>query len=333
MKVRQNEPPMTLSDRDISDSLRQFAEDVRNGLGASPKSLPCVYFYDKAGSQLFEQICRQPEYYCTRAEKEILQKHAHDIAACCTNPVQIVELGSGNSFKTRILLEAFVKTHMRTIYVPIDVSREMLSESAVELRRMFPSLKIKPVVARYEDGMESVDSIDGSILLVWLGSSIGNYKPKAARKFLDGLRQTLSHGDKLLLGADLIKDRAILEAAYNDCSGVTADFNLNLLARINRELGGSFNLDCFDHKAIFNEAESRIEMYLISRCDQQVPIEALDMTVAFSEGERIHTENSYKYHPEEIASLAGAIDSSLVHQWYDSRRHFSLSLFEAENAG
>ncbi len=324
---------MTSSDRDNNDPLRQFAVDVRNGLGASPKSLPCVYFYDKAGSQLFEKICRQPEYYCTRAEKEILQKHSHDIAAYCTNPVQIVELGSGSSVKTRILLEAFVEAHMRTIYSPIDVSHEILAESAAELRRMFPPLKVKPISARYEDGMKAVDTGDGTILLVWLGSSIGNYKPKDARKFLAGLRQTLSHGDKILLGADLIKDRAILEAAYNDRSGVTADFNLNLLARINRELGGTFSLDRFDHNAVFNAAEGRIEMYLISRCDQQVQIEALDMTVSFSEGERIHTENSYKYHPEEIASLAEAINSYLVHQWYDSRRHFSLSLFEAENAG
>lgn len=333
MKARKNEPRVIVSVGDQNDPIRQFAADVRNGLGASPKSLSCVYFYDKTGSQLFEKICRQPEYYCTRAEKEILQKHARDIAAYCSNPVQIVELGSGSSVKTRILLEAFVEAHMRTIYIPIDVSREILAKSAAELRGMFPPLKVKPISARYEDGMETVDKADGTILLVWLGSSIGNYKPKAARRFLAGLRQTLSYGDKLLLGADLIKDRAILEAAYNDRSGVTADFNLNLLARINRELGGTFSLDRFDHNAVFNTAKGRIEMYLISRCDQQVQIEALDMTVSFSEGERIHTENSYKYHPEEIASLAGAINSSLVHQWFDSHRHFSLSLFEAERAG
>jgi dimethylhistidine N-methyltransferase len=332
MKVRQNAPAMIISDRNKNDHLQQFAEDVRNGLGASPKSLPCVYFYDEAGSQLFEQICGQPEYYCTRAEREILQKHAHEIAASCPNPVQIVELGSGSSVKTRILLEAFAEAHMRTTYIPIDISLEILSKSAADLRRMFPLLKVKPVSARYEDGMKAVDAADGTVLLVWLGSSIGNYKPKDARGFLAGLRQSLSHGDRILLGADLIKDRAILEAAYNDRSGATADFNLNLLARVNRELGGTFSLDRFGHNAVFNAAEGRIEMYLISRCDQQVPIEALDMTVAFSKGERIHTENSYKYHPEEIASLAEDIDSSLVCQWFDSRRQFSLSLFETENA-
>jgi len=332
MKARQNEPGVILSDRHENDSIRQFAADVRNGLGSLPKSLPCVYFYDKTGSQLFEKICRQPEYYCTRAEKEIIQKHARDIASHCSDPIQIVELGSGSSAKTRILLEAFIKARMRTTYVPIDVSREILTESAAGLRRMFLPLVVKPIAARYEDGMEMLDQADGSILLVWLGSSIGNYKPKAAREFLAELCQTLSCGDKLLLGVDLIKDRATFEAAYNDRSGVTAAFNLNLLARINRELGGKFDLDRFDHNAVFNTAEGRIEMYLISRCDQKVQIEALNMVVSFSEGERIHTENSYKYRPEEIASLAEAINASLVHQWFDTHRHFSLSLFEVENA-
>ena len=268
-----------------------------------------------------------------RAEREILQKHARDIAAHCSNPIQIVELGSGSSAKTRILLEAFVEAQMRTVYVPIDVSLEILRKSAVELRRMFPPLTVKPIAARYREGMEIVDQVDGTILLVWLGSSIGNYEPKAARKFLAEMCRNLSPGENVLLGIDLVKERAILEAAYNDHSGATAAFNLNLLARINRELGGNFDLDRFDHHAVFNAEKSRIEMYLISRCNQQVRIEALDMAVAFTEGERIHTESSYKYHPEEIASLADAIHASLLRQWFDSRRHFSLSLFEAKNGG
>jgi L-histidine N-alpha-methyltransferase len=331
MKARQNESGVIIPDKHENNSVLQFAEDVRHGLGSLPKSLPCIYFYDETGSQLFERICREPEYYCMRAEREILQKHARDIATHCSNPIQIVELGSGSSVKTRILLEAFVEAQMRTVYVPIDISFEILRKSAVELRRMFPPLKVKPIAARYEEGMEIVDQVDGTILLVWLGSSIGNYEPKAARRFLAELCQNLSPGENVLLGIDLIKDRAILEAAYNDRSGVTAAFNLNLLARINRELGGKFDLDRFDHDAVFNAEESRIEMYLISRCNQQVQIEALDMAVTFAEGERIHTENSYKYHPEEMASLAEAINASLVQQWFDSRRYFSLSLFEAEN--
>jgi L-histidine N-alpha-methyltransferase len=331
MKARQNESGIILPDKHEKDPVLHFAEDVRRGLGSLPKSLPCVYFYDEAGSQLFERICRQPEYYCMRAEREILQKHACNIATHCSNPIQIVELGSGSSVKTRLLLEAFVEAQMRTVYVPIDVSFEILRQSAAELRRMFPPLTVKPIAARYEEGMEIVDQVDGAILLVWLGSSIGNYDPKAASQFLYGLSQVLSPGDNLLLGADLVKDRAILESAYNDRSGATAAFNLNLLARINRELGGKFDLDRFDHSAVFNAEESRIEMYLISGCNQQVRIEALDMAVTFTEGEQIHTENSYKYHPEEIASLDEAINASLVQQWFDSRRYFSLSLFEAKN--
>ncbi len=333
MKTGQNEPSGVLHSGYEHDTIRQFAMDVRNGFSASPKSLPCVYFYDKTGSKLFESICRQPEYYCTRAEKEILEKHAGDIAAHCSNPIQIVELGSGSAAKTRILLEAFIEAHMRTTYVPIDVSHEILGESARELRCMFPPLTVKPIAARYEEGIEMIDKTDGSILLVWLGSSIGNYEPKAARKFLAELCQTLSPGDSLLLGVDMIKDRAILEAAYNDSSGMTAAFNLNLLERINRELGGTFQLDNFDHNAVFNAAEGRIEMYLISRCDQKVQIEALGMAVSFVEGERIHTENSYKYHPEEISSLADAINAVPAYQWFDSNRQFNLSFFEVNNGG
>jgi L-histidine N-alpha-methyltransferase len=308
--------------------LQQFATDVRSGLCKLPKSLPCIYLYDKTGSQLFERICMQPEYYCTRAEREILQKHARDIAAYCSNPVQIVELGSGSSAKTRILLEAFVDAQMQTTYVPIDVSAEILAASAAKLDHVFAPLAVKPVAARYEEGLEMIDPIDGSILLVWLGSSIGNFERKAAKEFLARLRRQLSSGDRLLLGVDLIKDRTVLEAAYNDRAGVTAAFNLNLLARINRELGGAFNLERFDHTAVFNAAEGRIEMYLVSRCEQQVHIEDLDMTVSFSDGERIHTENSYKYHAEEIAALAEIIDRAPVRQWFDSCRRLSLSLFE-----
>jgi dimethylhistidine N-methyltransferase len=327
MKEKQNEAAVIFPGGQENDPLEQFAEDVRNGFGASPKSLPCVYFYDKTGSQLFEKICRQPEYYCTRAEKEILQKHASDIAAHCPGPLRIVELGSGSSIKTRILLKAFMDSHRQTTYVPIDVSHEILTESASDLRRMFPPLSVKPIAARYEDGMEMLDPAAGAILLVWLGSSIGNYEPKAARKFLARLCQALSPGDSVLLGIDLRKDRSILEAAYNDRSGATAAFNRNLLLRINRELGGTFDPDRFGHQALFNEAEGRIEMYLISLCDQRVRIEALDMVVSFTEGERIHTESSYKYNPDEIASLAEVIRAPLAHQWFDSQRHFSLNLF------
>jgi dimethylhistidine N-methyltransferase len=315
-----------------NDPTQQFAADVRTGLSSSSKSLHCVYFYDEIGSRLFEKICQQPEYYCTRAETEILQKHAGDIADRSSDPIQIVELGSGSSAKTRILLEAFIEARLETSYVPIDVSPEILSESAEKLRDMFPALNVKPIAARYEDGMGELDPDDGTILVVWLGSSIGNYDRREARKFLSRLREELSQNDSLMLGVDLIKDRKTLEAAYNDSSGVTEAFNLNLLARINRELGGAFDLNTFEHKAVFNESEGRIEMCLISREAQEVKIEALDMTVSFAKGEAIHTENSYKYHPDEIVSLAETIDMRLVQQWFDAQRQFSLSLFELNGA-
>jgi L-histidine N-alpha-methyltransferase len=327
----QNNNEKALTELYSSEPVRQFAEDVRAGLAKSPKSLPYIYLYDKTGSMLFEKICRQPEYYCTRAEGEILQKHAREIAGYCSGPTQIVELGSGSSAKTRILLKAFIESGIRTTYVPIDVSQEILAQSAAELKLIYPRLTVKPVSARYEAALEKLDLTDGSVLLVWLGSSIGNYERKAAREFLAGLRRQLFIGDSLLLGVDLLKDRKILEAAYNDRSGVTAAFNLNLLVRINRELGGTFNVEQFDHKAVFNTAEGRIEMYLVSCCEQRAQIEALDMTVCFSEGERIHTENSYKYRIEEIADLAQVLSRSPVRQWFDSRRQFSLNLFEINN--
>ena len=311
-----------------TSGLQRFADDVRRGLSGNPKSIPSFYFYDRAGSRLFEKICEQPEYYCTRAETEILERHARYIVEQCPDPVQIVELGSGSSIKTRVLLEAFVDAQTRTTYVPIDISREILAESAAELDRLFPPLAVKPVVASYEIGMDSVNPADGSVLLVWLGSSIGNFERDAAKKFLSRLRLRLSPGDGLLLGVDLIKDSTLLEAAYNDRAGVTAEFNRNLLVRINRELGGTFNHEKFGHRAIYNPREERIEMYLVSLRPQQVYIGALDMTFAFQEGERIHTENSYKYHADEIAALAGEFGVDDLRQWFDSGRLFSLNLFQ-----
>ncbi len=321
------------TDTPTADLTKTFTQDILAGLTNSSKSLPCVYFYDGRGSRLFESICEQPEYYCTRAESEILRRYAADIAARCTDPVQIVELGSGNSIKARTLLEAFVSAQKQTTYVPIDVSTEILASSTAKMRRAFPELVVKPISARYEDALKRLDPTNGSILLVWLGSSIGNYDRPTARSFIAGLGGCLSNGDHLLLGVDLIKERPVLEAAYNDRAGVTAAFNLNLLTRINLELGGNFKLKQFYHKAIYNNVERRIEMYLVSRCRQEVKIEALDLTVAFSEGERIHTENSYKYDTEEIISLAESLSEIPPQQWFDTQKRFCLSLFEVSKVG
>jgi len=311
----------------------RFARDVRNGLGKFPKSLPCLYLYDRIGSSLFEKICRQPEYYCTRAETEILKNYAHDIAGICGRSSRIVELGSGNSEKTRILLETFIDSGIQATYFPIDISRGFLEESAARLKEACPPLEVQPIAARYEDGLAMLQSGGGSVLLLWLGSSIGNYEPESAKNFIARLQSKLTRGDHFLLGVDLIKSPAVLEAAYNDRNGITAAFNLNLLARINRELGGHFKLERFKHQAVFNPAEGRIEMYLVSGLKQDVRIDNLDLSVSFADGERIHTENSYKYSPEDISILADHNGLHLANQWFDSRKQFSLNLFEVSNGG
>ena len=312
-----------------SDSI--FAHDVRIGFGKSPKSLPCLYLYDRIGSSLFERICRQPEYYCTRAEAEILESHARDIASICSRSSRIVELGSGNSEKTRILLETFIDSGKQTTYFPIDISQGILEKSAVILKEACPPLEVRPITARYEDGLTMLEPSNEGILLLWLGSSIGNYEPDSAKAFVERLQSQLSTGDYFLLGVDLIKDPAVLEAAYNDRSGVTAAFNLNLLSRINRELGGHFHLERFKHHAIFNSDKGCIEMYLVSNCDQEVRIDALDLAIPFTEGERIHTENSFKYTPEEIPLLGNHGRLLLTNQWLDSQKQFSLNLFKVSN--
>jgi len=305
-----------------------FAGDVQAGLCQSPKRLSCVYFYDHAGSMIFEQICRQPEYYCTRAEMEILKMYSSEIASLCSKPERIVELGSGSSVKTRILIEAFIDSENPISYYPIDISEEILIQSAKKLKQNYPLLKPHPIVASYEEGLGRLDSTEGTTLLIWLGSSIGNYEPKSAAAFLQQICNRLSNGDRILIGIDLIKDPQILEAAYNDSAGITASFNLNLLARINRELGGNFRLEHFSHRAVFNPEEGRIEMYLVSNCEQTVYIEALDVTVSFSNRESIHTENSYKYGFDGIEALAHNSGMTLLHQWFDSKEQFSLNLFE-----
>ncbi len=310
-----------------------YVFDVRNGLSGHSKSLLCIYFYDEDGSHLFEQICTLPEYYLTRAEEEILSTHASEIAALAPSPVQIVELGSGSSVKTRYLIEAFLATREGLTYRPVDISRKILTETADELHQAYPQLTVHPVVARYEQGLDDLSPEEGSTLLLWLGSSIGNLERGEAATFLADLRRGMSSDDQMLIGIDLIKSSEVLEAAYNDSAGVTAAFNLNLLARINRELGGDFDLEQFHHQAVYNTRKGRIEMYLESRCKQTVRIAAPDMTVYLDAGERIHTEDSYKYDLEDIADLAKAAGVRLVNQWFDSQRRFSLNLFAVNSDG
>ena len=305
-----------------------FAEDVDKGLSASPRYLPCVYFYDYHGSLLFEEICRLPEYYLTTAETEILRTFAHEIVLHMPPKSSLVELGSGSCTKTQYLIDEILKQREGIIYSPIDVSREMLQQSAASLLERYDNLKITPVAAEYEDGLSHIDTHTEELkFILWLGSSIGNFEFSEAIGFLKGISKSLGPQDLILIGFDLEKDKGVLEKAYNDSQGVTARFNITLLARINRELRGEFDLDRFTHHAVYNEAEHRIEMYLVSTCKQEVAIADLNRSYSFNKDEKIHTENSHKYSPQAIDALATEIGLSTVGQWSDQMEYFNLTLF------
>lgn len=305
-----------------------FAAAVREGLDGASKSLPCRFLYDARGSDLFEQICELPEYYPTRAERSILERHADEIVDRVGTPLCLVELGSGSAEKTRLIIEAVIRRQGETVFVPIDVSRSALEQSAQSLLDDHEELRIVAVEAEYADGIHELQgAADAHRLILWLGSSIGNLDRTSAAAFLGELREEMSAGERLLVGVDLRKDAARLERAYDDARGVTARFNLNLLHRINRELGADFDLGSFRHVAEYREREGRVEIALESRCDQVVHIEKLDRQVAFERGERIHTEDSFKYSFEEIDALAAVAGLRCEARWLDPDRDFSLNLF------
>ncbi len=309
------------------DSSKSFASDVLSGLTDNPKRLSSVFFYDEQGSQLFEQICDLDEYYLTRKETEILNRFAEDIIKALPSNTRLIELGSGSSTKTRILLEAALSQFGKTRYSPIDVSSTMLTDSANKLAQRYPQLQIEAFAGRYESGLEHfLKHSPSPDCIMWLGSSIGNLTRDEATQFLREIHQNAKVEDRLLLGIDLRKDTSVLEPAYNDSKRITADFNINLLRRINTELGGNFKISQFQHHAVYNQSEGRIEMYLISIVRQSVWIDALGTTISFGEGEVILTEYSYKYSPAEIAMLARSSGFRLEHQWLDQQGYFSLSL-------
>lgn len=309
-----------------------FGRDVREGLSAKPKSLPCIYFYDYKGSQLFEQICDLPEYYPTRCEAEILDKYAVEIVGYLSPGVRLVELGSGSSVKTRYLLDELSERHNNLYYSPIDISAKMLKESALNLLEQYSDLEIVSVAAEYNKGLQKLNMHNSRAkLILWLGSSIGNLEPKKAIEFLNNIVQNLTTNDFLLIGFDLLKELSVLLPAYDDARGVTAAFNLNLLERINRELDGTFNLNHFDHKAVFNKAKRRIEMHLESKRKQTVDINGIQARFDFEKGERIHTENSHKYAKEDIGHIAEKCELEIVDQWFDSNKWFGLYLFRPKS--
>jgi len=312
------------------DPLTGLAEDVRNGLTAQHKRFLPKYFYDELGSQLFEAICLLPEYYPTRAENEILERYADEIVASVGDQITLVEMGSGSASKTRLLIEALLRRQDSLLYMPVDISATALESGSRILLQSYPRLKIEAYAADYFAGLTELGKRPRArTLALFLGSNISNFDEDDALHFLRALRSVLHKGDALLLGADLKKDPAILEAAYNDALGVTAAFNLNVLARINRELGGNFDLRAFKHHAFYNEAMGRVEIYIKSLCSQKVKIEKLDLEVEFGAGELIHTENSYKYGLSDISQLATMTGFACTRSWLDSEERFSSNLLLA----
>ncbi|MGH9799356.1 MAG: L-histidine N(alpha)-methyltransferase [Blastocatellia bacterium] len=325
-----NDSRLVIHQSTLQDKQNSFAEDVRAGLTSRPKTLPPKYFYDALGSQLFEAICLLPEYYPTRAEAEIFHRHAAEIVSQLSVPVGVVELGSGSSVKTRLLIEAILARQAELHYQPMDISASILKHSAEKLLGEYDRLCITGHVGDYTHGLDSIVRREGERLLaLFLGSNIGNYTTAEARALLRTIRKTLQTGDALLLGADLKKSVEVLIPAYADALGVTAAFNLNLLARINRELDADFDLPQFQHQALYNEECGRVEAHLVSRSAQTVTIDALDLQIEFQPGETIHTENSYKYDLSQLAVLAEETGFQSVKTWFDGERRFSCNFWLA----
>ena len=324
----------TLGESEEADT---FARDVARGLTADKKFLLPKYHYDALGSILFDAICQLPEYYLTRAESQILAAESCEILKDLPRPVRVLELGSGSSIKTRFLLEALLESpdQQELHYLPIDVSEPALESSSQEMLQIFPGLRVTAFVADYFEALEWIAAHPESLpkaertLILFLGSTIGNLDLPQRERLLSAARAVLQPGDAFLLGADLKKDPKDLIAAYNDTLGVTSAFNLNLLARINRELGGTFDLRRFAHHARYNDTRGAVEMHLESLADQTVTIADLDLRIPFRRGETVHTENSHKFDPVLIAELATATGFSLARTFLDPEARYSESLLVA----
>jgi dimethylhistidine N-methyltransferase len=302
-----------------------FARDAVVGLSARPKQLSPKYFYDEKGSQLFEQITAQPEYYPTRAELAILVKHGPEIAKFIPPRAAVIEFGSGSTRKARLLLDAAPQVEA---YVPVDISGEMLAQEAAALASDYPKLTVVPVTADFMQPFALPDAIaDRPRTGFFPGSTIGNFEPYDAASFLRHAGRILGAGATLIIGFDLIKDSATLNAAYNDAAGVTADFNLNLLERMNRELGADFDPDAFSHRAFYNTERRRIEMHLASLRRQKVKVAG--RIVEFRAGETIHTENSYKYSADSFGALARGSGWTPVASWTDPQGYFAVQALSA----
>jgi len=312
-----------MKDTGVKEEISILYQDVIKGLKTDQKYLPSKYFYDDRGSDLFEQICELEEYYPTDCEMEIMRDYINEISDWVGPGVQLIELGSGSSTKTRLLLDHCQNLAM---YVPVDISGSFLQEIAKSLNHDYPELDIHPVAADYTTPFDVPDSDHVKKRVVYYpGSTIGNFTRRRAASFMDSVGENLSIGDGLLIGVDLKKEVGVLEAAYNDSKGVTAEFNKNILTRLNRELDSNFDLEQFQHRAFYNSKKGRIEMHLESLADQSVKING-DL-VSFRKGETIHTENSHKYSVEEFEEIAGGYFERRK-TWTDKREYFSVHYFE-----
>jgi dimethylhistidine N-methyltransferase len=306
--------------------LPSYIDEVVLGLTSRPKTLPCKLFYDDRGSQLFEEITRLPEYYPTRTEFGILQDCAKEIVSAAGTPVSIVELGAGTATKTGALLRAFARRQLRVKYYPVDISAGALADAKDRIKDECPDITVLPVVADFSDGFHFLREIPGRKLVLYLGSSIGNFEWVDATAMLRNVREQLTAGDALLLGTDMVKPAEILVPAYDDAQGVTAQFNKNILVRLNRELDADFDVDSFRHIAEWAPERSRMEIFLETTRPQKATLRIPRLTVQFRAGERIHTENSHKYTLEMVERMLCVSGFNLEKTWFDSQKWFGLNL-------
>src|SRR3954470_24726812 len=307
-----------------SSSRPKFQADVLAGLSQTPKRLPCKYFYDQRGSMLFDAICDQPEYYLTRTEQRIMWQHSREMIRAIGPDAALIEFGSGSSIKTRYLLSELRES---ATYVPVDISREHLLATASRLRGNFRNLRIWPVCADFTTEFCLPLQLDSDMrrVVYFPGSTIGNFEPTAAVRLLNGIARLCGRYGGFLSGIDLVKDPHVIERAYNDAAGVTAEFNLNLLMRINRELGGNFDLDQFEHLAFYDERFQRVDLRLISKRTQRIRVSGRN--IDFEANEPIHTEYSHKYTIDRFARLASEAGWKLEQQWTDADNYFGVLYF------
>jgi len=303
-----------------------FADEISEGLNQNSKFIQPKFFYDSIGSRLFEKICSLPEYYPTRTEISILKKLQSDLPNFLDGDFRLIELGSGSSTKTRLILDILSKNQSKLEYFPIDIS-EILTESSELLLKDYPKLKITGIIDTYEGGLEFLKDYDSkNNLIIFLGSSYGNFSPDDGLDFLIKINSMMKSNDLFLIGLDLVKDKSILESAYNDSQNITAEFNLNVLNRINNELDANFVLENFRHYSIYNDQKQRIEMYVESLLNQTVTIGKSSDQIYLKKNELIHTEFSHKFQIHQIENLLKQSGFNLIKIWLDDKQHYSLSL-------